>query len=88
MTVWKTLIYLCFSHSTATNGKMMDENLLAAITAAVQAYIGLDHAEHEMRFGQRLNPWKMAARREIMNRRNLTVRGNPFRVRLRKYSLL
>ena len=66
----------------------MDENLLAAITAAVQAYIGQEHSEREMRFGQRLNPWKMAARREIMSRRNLTVRGNPFRVRLRKYSLL
>ncbi len=66
----------------------MDENLLAAITAAVQAYIGREHSERESRFGQRLNPWKMAARREIMSRRNLTVRGNPFRVRLRKYSLL
>jgi hypothetical protein len=66
----------------------MDENLLAAITAAIQAYIGRENAEREMRFGQRLNPWKMAARRELMNRRNLTLRGNPFRVRLRKYSLL
>ena len=82
------MIYLWFSPETATIGKQMDENLLAAITAAVQAYIGQEHSEREMRFGQRLNPWKMAARREIMSRRNLTVRGNPFRVRLRKYSLL
>ena len=72
----------------ATNGKHMDENLLAAITVAIQAYIGHEDAEREMRFGQRLSPWKMAARRELMNRRNLTVRGNQFRVRLRKYSLL
>lgn len=70
------------------NGKLMDENLLAAITAAIQAYIEHEGVEREMRFGQRLNPWKMAARRELMNRRNLTMRGNPFRVRLRKYSLL
>jgi hypothetical protein len=66
----------------------MDKNLLAAITAAVQAYIESENKVREMRFGQRLNPWKMAARRELMSRRNLTVRGNPFRVRLRRYSLL
>jgi len=66
----------------------MDENLLAAITAAIQAYIRQESAEREMRFGKRLNPWKMAARRELMSRRNLIVRGNPFRIRLRKYSLL
>ena len=71
-----------------TNRKEMDENLLAAITAAIQAYIGHEGVAREMRFGQRLNPWKMAARRELMSRRNLTVRGNPFRIRLRKYSLL
>ena len=88
MTVRKTLIYLCFSLETATIGKQMDENLLAAITVAIQAYIGQEGKERDLRFGQRLNPWKMAARRELMNRRNLTVRGNPFRVRLRKYSLL
>jgi hypothetical protein len=82
------LIYLCFSLETATIGKQMDDNLLAAITAAIQAYIGQEGKERDMRFGQRLNPWKMATRRELMSRRNLTVRGNPFRVRLRKYSLL
>jgi hypothetical protein len=88
LTVRKTLIYLCFSLETATIGKQMDDNLLAAITAAIQAYIGQEGKERDMRFGQRLNPWKMATRRELMSRRNLTVRGNPFRVRLRKYSLL
>jgi hypothetical protein len=66
----------------------MDDNLLAAITAAVQAYIESENKVREMRFGQRLNPWKMAARRELMSRRNLTMRGDPFRVRLRRYSLL
>ena len=66
----------------------MDKNILAAITAAVEAYMGSDARISEMRFGQRLNPWKMAARRELMNRRQLTVRGNPFRVRLRKNSIL
>ena len=66
----------------------MDKKILAAITAAVEAYIESDAKSREMRFGQRLNPWKMAARRELMNRRQLTVRGNPFRVRLGKYSIL
>jgi seryl-tRNA(Sec) selenium transferase len=66
----------------------MDKNLLAAITAAVEAYIESDTRAREVRFGQRLSPWKMAARREIMSRRRLAVRGNPLRVRLGKYSLL
>ncbi len=66
----------------------MDKKILAAITAAVEAYMESDSKDREMRFGQRLNPWKMAARRELMNRRQLTVRGNPFRVRLGKYSIL
>ena len=66
----------------------MDKNLLAAITAAVEAYIESDTKVREMRFGQRLNPWKMAARREVMNRRQMAVRGNPLRVRLGKFSIL
>ena len=65
----------------------MDRKILAAITAAVEAYIESDSKVREMRFGQRLNPWKMASRREIMNRRQLSVRGNPIRVRLSKYSI-
>jgi seryl-tRNA(Sec) selenium transferase len=66
----------------------MDRNILAAITAAVEAYMESETKGREMRFGQRLSPWKMATRRELMNRRQLSVRGNPFRIRLRKYSIL
>ncbi|MCK4236331.1 MAG: hypothetical protein KAX38_04380 [Candidatus Krumholzibacteria bacterium] len=66
----------------------MDAKLVAAVTAAIEAYIASEKAESQRRFGQRLNPWKMAARRETMSRRNLTERGNPLRMRLRRFSLL
>ena len=66
----------------------MDAKLMAAITAAIEAYIASERVEIQRRFGQRLNPWKMAARRETMTRRNLAVRGNPMRTRLRRFSLI
>jgi len=65
----------------------MDEKLMAAISAAVQAYIETGEPERKRIFGQRLNAWKMAARREIMNRGRLAQRSNPMRVRLRRFSL-
>lgn len=65
----------------------MDEKIMAAISAAVQAYIESEKPEERRYFGQRLNPWKMAARRETMSKRNLTLRGNPMRMRLRRFSL-
>lgn len=67
---------------------MVDEKLMAAITAAVSAYIDADRREAGRRFGQKLNPWKMATRRETMSRRMLTVRGNPVTMRLNRFSLL
>ena len=67
---------------------MMDENLMAAISAAIQAYVDQDDRETGRRFGQKLSPWKMGSRRETMSRRNLAVRGNPARVRLRRFSLI
>lgn len=66
----------------------MDDRTLAAITAAVQAYIDSENSFDEKRFGQRLNPWKMAARRETMSKHVLTVRANPSRMRLRRFSLI
>jgi hypothetical protein len=66
----------------------MDEKTLAAITAAVQAYIEVENSSDEKRFGQRLSPWKMAARRETMSKHVLTVRANPSRMRLRRFSLI
>jgi hypothetical protein len=66
----------------------MNERTLAAITAAVQAYIESEDSFDERRFGQRLNPWKMAARRETMSKHVLTTRANPSRMRLRRFSLI
>jgi hypothetical protein len=66
---------------------IMDQKVLAIITAAVNAYIESEDVD-EKRFGQRLSPWKMAARRETMSMRSLTVRANPSRMRLRRFSLI
>ena len=60
---------------------------MAAITAAIEAYIASEQEPVRRGFSQRLNRWKMAARRETMIKRNLTVRGDPLRVRLGKYTL-
>ncbi len=65
----------------------MDDKVMAAITAAIEAYIASERIPVRRAFIQRLNRWKMAARRETMVRRNLTVRGDPRRIRLGKYSL-
>ena len=67
---------------------MMDEKLLAVISAAVNSYIESENSFDERRFGQRLSPWKMAARRETMSKHTLTVRANPSRMRLRRFSLI
>lgn len=65
----------------------MDGKLMAAITAAIEAYIASEERPARRGFIQRLNRWKMAARRETMAKRNLTVRGDPRRMRLGRYSL-
>jgi len=65
----------------------MDQKVLAIITAAVNAYIESETSD-EKRFGQRLSPWKMAARRETMSKRALTMRANPLRTSLRRFSLI
>ncbi|HUV35473.1 MAG TPA: hypothetical protein VMX58_00870 [Patescibacteria group bacterium] len=66
----------------------MDEKLLVAITAAIEAYITSEERPVHRGFIQRLSRWKMATRRETMVKRNLTVRGDPHRVRLGRYSLM
>jgi hypothetical protein len=66
----------------------MDDKLMAVITAAVNAYIESENSFDEKRFGQRLSPWKMAARRETMSKHVLTVRANPSTTRLRRFSLI
>ena len=65
----------------------MDQKIMAVITAAVNAYIESESSD-ERRFGQRLSPWKMAGRRETMSKRSLTVRANPSRTSLRRFSLI
>ncbi len=67
---------------------MLDEKTLAVIAAAVNAYLDLDAGNDEKRFGQRLSPWKMAGRRETMAKRTLTVRANPTRTSLRRFSII
>ena len=66
----------------------MDNNLMAAISAAIEAYIETENDESDKRFGPKVSPWKMGSRRETMTKRNLAVRGNPSRVRLRRFSLI
>jgi hypothetical protein len=66
---------------------MLDQKVLAIISAAVNAYIEAENVD-DKRFGQRLSPWKMAARRETMSKQSLTVRANPSRMRLRRFSLI
>ncbi len=66
----------------------MTPNLMAAITAAVQAYIEAEEQSRKMRFGPVVSRWKMGSRRETMNRRVLTDRRDPSKVRLRRFSLL
>lgn len=66
----------------------MDNNLMAAISAAIEAYIETENDASGKRFGQKVSPWKMGARRETMTKRTLAVRGNPSRVRLRRFSLI
>lgn len=65
----------------------MEDKVIAAITAAIEAYIASEERPVRRGFIQRLNRWKMAARRETMVQRNLTVRGDPRRIRLGRYSL-
>ncbi len=66
----------------------MEQDLMVAITAAIQAYIDKETVEKKKRFGPQLSPWKMGTRRETMTKRTLAVRGDPGRVRLRRFSLI
>ena len=65
----------------------MDKKLMAVISAAVNAYIESENRSVQIMFGQKLSPWKMAARRETMSKRSLIARANPSRIRLRRFSI-
>ncbi len=65
----------------------MDKKKLAAINAAVQAYMNEEAREVEVSSGRKLNAWKMAARRDVTGRSKLAQRADPARYRLRRFVL-
>ena len=60
---------------------------MAAIIAAVQAYIEHEDTGPVRRKGHGPSPWKMGARREQLGRRSLAARANPLKTRLNRFSL-
>ena len=65
----------------------MDAKTMAAIVAAVQAYMEQEDTRPVRFKGQVLSPWKMGARKEQLGRRSLAARTNPLRTRLNRFSL-
>jgi hypothetical protein len=65
----------------------VDAKIMAAIVAAVQAYIEQEDTVPEMHKGHVMSPWKMGARKEQLGRRSLAARVNPLRTRLNRFSL-
>jgi hypothetical protein len=65
----------------------VDSKIMAAVVAAVQAYIDQENTQPVKHKGQVLNPWKMGARSEQMGRRSPSWRANPLRTRLSRFSL-
>jgi hypothetical protein len=60
----------------------MDDKIMAAITAAIEAYVSSEKRQVRRVFTQRLSRWKMATRREMMSKRHLSVRPDPYRSRM------
>lgn len=65
----------------------MDAKIMAAIVAAVQAYIEQEDTVPTGHKGRVLSPWKMGGRKESLGRRSLAARANPLRTRLNRFSL-
>ena len=65
----------------------VDAKTMAAIVAAVQAYMEQEGAGPGRFMGQVLSPWKMGARKEQLGRRSLAARVNPLKTRLSRFSL-
>jgi hypothetical protein len=65
----------------------VDAKTMAAIVAAVQAYIEQEDTVPARHKGHILSPWKMGARKEQLGRRSLASRANPLRTRLNRFSL-
>ena len=65
----------------------VDAKLMAAIVAAVQAYIEQEDTVPARHKGHVLSPWKMGGRKEAVGRRSLAARANPLKTRLNRFSL-
>ncbi len=65
----------------------VDAKTMAAIVAAVQAYIEQEDAFPVREQGHGLSPWKMGGRKEQLGRRSLAARANPLKTRLNRFSL-
>ena len=65
----------------------VDAKTMAAIVAAVQAYIEQEDTGPGRYKGHVLSPWKMGARKEQLGRRSLAARVNPLKTRLNRFSL-
>ncbi len=65
----------------------VDAKIMAAIVAAVQAYIEQEDTVPVLHKGQVLSAWKMGGRKEQLGRRLLAARANPLRTRLNRFSL-
>jgi len=60
---------------------------MAAIVAAVQAYIEREDTLSVRHNSQVLSAWKMGGRKEQLGRRSLAARANPLKMRLNRFSL-
>jgi len=65
----------------------VEAKIMAAIVAAVQAYMEQEGTGPDRFMGQVLSPWKMGARKEQLGRRSLAARVNPLKTRLNRFSL-
>ena len=61
---------------------------MAAVTAAVRAYMDTAGDDIRVHPGQKLPPWKIAARRQAMHRRRFTFRkAGMLRVPLKRFNI-
>ena len=65
----------------------VDAKTMAAIVAAVQAFIEQADTVPRRHKGHVLSAWKMGARKEQLGRRSLAARANPLKTRLNRFSL-
>ncbi len=64
----------------------VDAKIMAAIVAAVQAYMDQEDTVPSRIEGHLMSPWKMGARKEQLGRRLLAARVDPRRMRINRFS--